>query len=416
VRQTGQGSRARSARAFRVLRRRIALSHGLVLALIVVALGSVAYWLTARELDQTATVAVVSAAQTEADRIIDAGKAEAAADEDRPSAAAIRVAVYGPDGRPLAEARGVPGWLRPRAAPVVTISILGERVRLATAKATSGGVPLGTVVTAQSLAPEDRLLARFRLLLGVGGLAAVALSMAAGWVLAGRAARPVRRAYEAQAGFAADAAHELRTPLASVRIGVEALAERDSELGREVLEEVDYLTSLTNRLLALARADVGSAGARGQPVDVALVCRHAVRRGEGTLALRVGVDPDPAGSPIARGDPLSLEAALDAVLENVARHGGGEAVVSCRVSGDRVRISVADHGPGMSPDHRARAFDRFFRADQARTHTGSVGLGLSLARSLVESQGGRMWLTETQGGGVTTVIDLPIDAGRDTER
>ena len=91
-------------------------------------------------------------------------------------------------------------------------------------------------------------------------------------------------------------------------------------------------------------------------------------------------------------------------------------MVSCRASGDRVRIAVADHGPGMSPDHRARAFDRFFRADQARTHTGSVGLGLSLARSLVESQGGQMWLTETQGGGVTTVIDLPMDAGRETER
>lgn len=393
----------------------MAVSHGLVLTLIVLALGSGAYWLMARELDQTATSGVVSAAQTEADRIIDAGRAEPAADADRPSAAAVRVAVYGPDGRLVAETRIVPGWLRPRTAPVVTISILGERVRLATTEASSGGSLLGTVVAAQSLAPEDRLLGRFRLLLGVGGLAAVVLSMAAGWVLAGRAARPVRRAYEAQAGFAADASHELRTPLAYVRTGVEALAERDPELGRGVLEEVDYLTSLTNRLLTLARADLGSAEAKEQPVDVALVCRHAVRRGEGTLSLRVAVDP--GGSPIATGDPISVEAALDAVLENVARHGGGEAVVSCRAAGDRIQITVADHGPGMSPEQRARAFDRFFRADQARTHTGGAGLGLSLARSLVENRGGRMWLTETPGGGVTTVIDLPADAdGREAER
>jgi signal transduction histidine kinase len=104
------------------------------------------------------------------------------------------------------------------------------------------------------------------------------------------------------------------------------------------------------------------------------------------------------------------------VLENVARHGGGEAIVSCRKAGDRIRISVADHGPGMSPEHRARAFDRFFRADQARTHTGGAGLGLSLARSLVESRGGRMWLSETPGGGLTTVIDLPANAnGREAE-
>jgi signal transduction histidine kinase len=297
---------------------------------------------------------------------------------------------------------------------VVTVAILGERVRLATSKVSSDGVLLGTVVAARSLAPEDRLLGRFRLLLWVGGLVAGALSLAAGWVLAGRAARPVRRAYEAQAGFAADASHELRTPLAYVRTGVEALAERDPELGRGVLEEVDYLTSLTNRLLTLARADAGSAEANEQPVDIALVCRHAVRRGEGTLPLHVAVDP--GGSPIATGDPISLEAAVDAVLENVARHGGGEAIVSCRTAGDRIRISVADHGPGMSPEHRARAFDRFFRADQARTHTGGAGLGLSLARSLVESRGGRMWLSETPGGGLTTVIDLPANAnGREAE-
>jgi signal transduction histidine kinase len=392
----------------------MAVSHGLVLTLIVLLLGSSAYWLMARELDQAATADVVSAAQAETDRIVDAGRAEVAADDDRPSAAAVRVAVYGPDGRLLAETRHVPGWLRPRTAPVVTVAILGERVRLATSKVSSGGVLLGTVVAARSLAPEDRLLSRFRLLLWVGGLVAVALSLAAGWVLAGRAARPVRRAYEAQAGFAADASHELRTPLAYVRTGVEALAERDPELGRGVLEEVDYLTSLTNRLLTLARADAGSAEAKEQPVDIALVCRHAVRRGEGTLPLHVAVDP--GGSPIATGDPISLEAAVDAVLENVARHGGGEAIVSCRKAGDRIRISVADHGPGMSPEHRARAFDRFFRADQARTHTGGAGLGLSLARSLVESRGGRMWLSETPGGGLTTVIDLPANAnGREAE-
>ena len=407
MRRPTQTSGTRSARAFRTLRRQMAVSHGLVLMLIVLALGSAAYWLMARELDRSATSGVVSAAQSEADRIVDAGHAEAAADNDRPSSAAVRVAVYGPDGRALAETRDVPGWLRPHTVPVVTTSILGERVRLATVRASSSGVLLGTVVAAQSLSPEDRLLGRFRLLLGVGGVAAVFLSMAAGWALAGRAARPVRRAYEAQAGFAADASHELRTPLAFVRTGVEALAERDPELGRGVLEEVDYLTSLTNRLLTLARADFGSEEETERAVDVALVCRDAVRRGEATLALRVTMDPD--GSPTATGDPISLEAALDAVLENVARHGGGEAAISCRGAGDRIQITVADHGPGMSPEHRARAFDRFFRADQARTHTGGAGLGLSLARSLVERRGGRMWLTETPGGGVTTVIDLPAD-------
>jgi signal transduction histidine kinase len=390
----------------------MAVSHGLVLALIVLALGSMAYWLTAREFDRTATSSVVSAAQGEADRIIDAGHAQAAVDDDRPSAGAVRVAVYGPDGHPLVEEGDVPGWLRPRTPAVVTISILGERVRVATAAASAGGNPLGTVVAAESLAPQDRLLGRFRVLLGVGGIAAVFLSMAAGWILAGRAARPVRRAYDVQAGFAGDAAHELRTPLAYVRTGVESLAERDPELGRNVLEEVDYLTTLTNRLLTLARADLGTPEMTDAPVDVALVCRHAARRSEAALDLRVDVVP--GGSPMARGDPIALEAALDALLENVARHGGGEARVSCAATGDLVRITVVDHGPGMSPEHRALAFDRFFRADQARTHSGSAGLGLSLARSLVESRGGRIRLSETPGGGITAALDLPADLRRAT--
>src|SRR5438105_1361962 len=87
----------------------------------------------------------------------------------------------------------------------------------------------------------------------LGGLAGVVASMIAGWVLSGRAARPVRRAYDAQAAFASDASHELRTPLAFVRSGVEVLAEHDQELGADVLREIGYLTSITDRLLSMAR-------------------------------------------------------------------------------------------------------------------------------------------------------------------
>ena len=390
--------------AFRSLRRKMAFSHGLMLAVIVLLLGGGAYRVLATTLDRNATATVRDAAQSQADRIGEAGRAQPPLDNDRPSAAAIRVAVFTPDGRVLGEGTDVPPWVRPHGSPVVTVTALGERVRLATVPVVVGGSRLATVVAAQPLAPQDRLLARLRLLFVIGGIAAAAISVAAGWLLADRAARPVRRAYEAQAGFAADASHELRTPLAYVRMGVEAMAERDATLGSEVLREVDYLASLTDRLLALARTDSGLVPG-STPIDVAEACRRAVKRSEVTGG--ISGDVHAVGRCIGLGDAVSLEAAIDALLENVARHGGGQATVMCRHEANRVRVDISDRGPGIPATHRKRVFERFYRVDEARTHeNGSAGLGLSLARSLVEAQAGRMWLEETPGGGLTVRIDL----------
>ena len=182
------------------------------------------------------------------------------------------------------------------------------------------------------------------------------------------------------------------------------MAERDATLGSEVLREVDYLASLTDRLLVLARTDSGLVPG-STPIDVAEACRRAVKRSEVTGG--ISGDVHAVGRCIRLGDAVSLEAAIDALLENVARHGGGQATVMCRHEANRVRVDISDRGPGIPATHRKRVFERFYRVDEARTHeNGSAGLGLSLARSLVEAQAGRMWLEETPGGGLTVRIDL----------
>jgi signal transduction histidine kinase len=306
-----------------------------------------------------------------------------------------------------------PSWLRPHLVALVTEPIGRERVRLVTERAYLDGRWVGTVVAGVSLTGQDQLLERVRLLLWLGGLAGLLLSLTAGWLLAGRAVAPIRRAYEARSHFVADASHELRTPLTYVRSAIEMVAERVPDVGADLLDEVDYLTRLTDRLLALARSDGNSLDLALGPVPVLGACRQAAARNERALGLTVSVAsgqaPDTATirEPVALADRVGLQAALDATLENAFRHGGGAAEVRTSERGDRVLIQVADHGPGLSPSERSKVFERFYRVDTARSRqAGGAGLGLPLARSLVEAQKGRMWLEDTPGGGLTACIEL----------
>jgi signal transduction histidine kinase len=386
----------------------MALSHALVMTVILVVLGFAVQLLLARSFDRGATNDLVADASGQVERIEEAGTPRPPIDSDVPSVASVQMAVYGePGGVIVGDRTEVPAWLKHYPNKVTDLTVAGEHVRVVTLPAVVNGRPIAWVAVGRSLASEDHLLDRVRLLLLAGGAVAVAASLAAGWWLAGRAVRPVERAYEAQAGFAADASHELRTPLTFIRSGVEVLSERDPELGHDVLSEVDYLTGLTQRLLLLARAERGAVTLPPGPVDVAQVCRSAARRSTNAHANRLTLE----GAPelVATGDPVALEAALDAVLENVKVHGGGAAELTWSVEGGEAVTTVVDHGPGIAGPLTDRAFERFFRADPSRAReTGGAGLGLSLARALVEAQSGRMWVEDTTGGGLTAKIALPL--------
>lgn len=393
---------------FRSLRSRMAVSHALVLTVILIALGFSLQLILARTLDRSATDDLFSLAQGQAERIAEAGNVVPPVDSDVPSAASVRVAVYqAPNDALVGEPTETPTWLRHYPEDVTDLTVSGERVRVVTVPAVIEGRTVAWVAVGRSLVAEDRLVHRVRLLLLAGGAFAIVASLAAGWWLAGRAVRPVERAYEAQAGFAADASHELRTPLTFIRSGVEMLAERDAELGRDVLSEVDYLTGLTQRLLLLARAERGAVTLERTSIDIAAACRSAARRSESADANSLALDgPDELA---ASGDRVGVEAALDAILENVKIHGGGAAELRWRTAGNEAVVSVSDRGSGLDADLADRAFERFFRADPSRARdTGGAGLGLSLARTLVQAQGGRIWIEPTPGGGLTANIALPL--------
>jgi signal transduction histidine kinase len=385
----------------------MAASHALVLAVILVVLGGGLQLLLARNLDLSATNDLLSQARSQAILIQESGEVRPPVDSDVPSAASVQMAVYAAPGDQLiGEPTEIPVWLKRYPSEVTDLAVAGERVRVVTVPAVVDGRTIAWVSAGRSLKAEDELVDRVRLVLLFGGVLAVLASLAAGWWLAGRAVKPVQRAYEAQAGFAADASHELRTPLTFIRSGVEVLAERDPELGREVLSEVDYLTGLTQRLLLLARAERGTVTLEVAPFDVPTACRSAARRSEAAHGNRLTLEGPPELA--VDGDRVGLEAALDAVLENVRMHGGGSADIRWSANTDDARIAVVDHGPGMPQELADRAFERFFRADPSRARdTGGAGLGLALSRALIEAQGGRMWVEPTPGGGLTAAIELP---------
>ena len=187
----------------------------------------------------------------------------------------------------------------------------------------------------------------------------------------------------AQGAFVADASHQLRTPLAALRLRLENLGDEITPEGQDdltgALEEVTRLSVLVDGLLVLTRAE--QHGTHPEPVDVARVVgarRDAWQPLAEERGVRLDVDTDGA---VAMVTPGRLEQVLDNLLNNalgVAPQGTAVRITASTI-GEQVELRVADAGPGMSEEQRERAFDRFWRADTPNEERGEgFGLGLSI--------------------------------------
>ena len=215
--------------------------------------------------------------------------------------------------------------------------------------------------------------------------------------------------------FLADASHELRTPLTSLRGYAElvrlqgGLAEPASDSLRRIESEGMRMSRLVEDLLTLARSDRGMDNAERVPVDVADVVDDAV------AGLRAAHPAQPVtvsaheSLPVV-GDRDQLLQVVGNVLTNAAVHatGGGPITVTATREDGSVVVSVADSGPGLPPEQAAHVFDRFWRADSARTRVrGGSGLGLSIVQALVADHGGRVGFASSVEGGTTVTVRLP---------
>jgi|JI10StandDraft_1071094.scaffolds.fasta_scaffold07561_9 heavy metal sensor kinase len=221
--------------------------------------------------------------------------------------------------------------------------------------------------------------------------------------------------------FTADASHELRTPLTVIR-SVGEVGLRQPRSGAEyrdiigtMLEEVDRLTLLTTMLLELTRAEGGRVELKPEQLDLADLARDAASMLT-VLAeeKQVGVLFEFANATLpVVGDATTLRQALVNLLHNAVKYSpvGGSVLLTGRIDAAFVEIGVEDLGPGVAPEHRDRIFDRFYRADEARSRAaGGFGLGLAIAKWAVEANGGQIALMPSKELGATFRIRLPLAA------
>jgi two-component system sensor histidine kinase MprB len=218
----------------------------------------------------------------------------------------------------------------------------------------------------------------------------------------------LERSVDAQRQLVADAGHELRTPIASLRANIQVLEEADRlpeadrvALRNDIVQELDELTALVADVVELAR---GTKGGEGDVDDVrldlivqSLVERARRRAGEDVY---FDVDVDPA---LVTGQPERISRAVSNLLDNARKWSPPGGLIEVRLR--EGELSVRDHGPGFEDKDLPHVFDRFFRSDRARSMHGS-GLGLAIVRQAAEAGGGSAHAANAPGGGAIVTVSF----------
>ncbi len=332
---------------------------------------------------------------------------------------------------------------------------------------------IGSVIVGESVISIDRGLGDLRRLLIVGSLPGLMLAALGGWLLAGRALRPVaamtaaaariasgehaasslstrlqvprtgdevarlastfnamldrlEAAFATQRRFVADASHELRTPLTVIRGNIDVLSWQLGSTGEhqpdindavdDIARESARMGRLLDDLLLLARTDAAGTEPplRLRTVDLGVLVQEAVRV-SAPLAHGQTLSAIADAAPLALGDPDRLLQLLLILIENALRHtpsGGTVEVTADRDREGRSRLTVRDTGEGILDKHIPHLFDRFYRADGARDRTsGGTGLGLAIAKAIAELHGGSIVVISRPGNGATFTVLLPAAPG-----
>src|SRR5581483_2496009 len=306
-----------------------------------------------------------------------------------------------------ARARGGEDW---RSAHVE-----GHDVRLRTQPVyNSAGKLDGFLQSGKSLEERDKSLRTLAIVMAGGGLAGLVLATVGGLGVAAIAIRPVRRSFQRQREFVADASHELRTPLAVIRTNAETIAAarpEDESVG-DIVAESRYMTRLLDDLLLLAGSDQEGIDLSRSRIDLAELARTA-GRAAARLAADAGLRFEEAvnGALTVYADAERVREVLLILLDNAVKYtpAGGRVTLRARADRGHAVVDVEDTGIGVAPDEIPRLFERFYRVDKARSRAlGGAGLGLSIAREIVDAHGGSLQMHSAPKRGTTVTMTLPL--------
>jgi len=445
----------------RSLRSKLLAWYALVLVAVLATFAALAVWTVwqsgLRDLDArlTATASLLARAIT----LDSAGQYEV--NLTGPGLAAFTVGDDGPYYAVWTSA----GKLIDRSDPDIDATTLGApqiRSRRGNREVIVAGDHGALVLVGSSLAQLRSDLWRTVLRFAMAGGVALVLSLGGGWFLVGRALAPIARigetaeamsvsnlglrvditrtedelgtvatslnrafdrlqeAFERQTRFTADASHELRTPLALLMAEIEwtlarprANGEYRSSLGI-CMKAAQRMRGVVEGLLTFARADAGAIELRREPVNLAHLVEE-VASGLGSIASERGVIICVEGVPaLVNGDPSRLRELISNLVLNAVQYSPSGGTVTCAIStpGPALRLEVSDTGPGVDAQDLPHIFERFYRANKARSRdSGGAGLGLAISKWIAESHGGHIRCDSRKGQGARFTVELPaLDA------
>ena len=327
---------------------------------------------------------------------------EAAAFYYRPTETVFR---SGPESAPISDHE-----LR-AAAEVDDASLDGTR-GMAIAPVRLGVRPLGSIGFIGPIASKDTIRA-------IVNLVAITIEKARALEEASRA-DAARQSEVLKSALLDSLAHDIKTPLTSIKAAVTSLLGPTATLDRELLtiinEETDRLNERVAEVIAMARIEAGKLHLEKRAISAGELIAGAAAEFGAALKERPLTVKVPRDLPDADGDPEFVQQVIKQFFENALKYSpaGSPIAVSAERKGAKIVIGVADRGPGIEENERGLIFDKFFRGREHRFGTQGTGMGLAIAKGIVEAHGEKIWVESERGQGSAFYFSLPVRGGRES--